>query len=100
MNIKRSANKEQFILTNAFRYFTCNSFINPDTEYDLVVQNNIVKSCSCPDQHRFCKHIFLLSKVQKDVSLTAKKTLQMRLLEEERSTATNSESNMLPVNDT
>lgn len=40
--------------------FLCKSFTKPDIAYTVLVENNRLVSCSCPDQIGICKHIFLV----------------------------------------
>ncbi|KAI9254181.1 hypothetical protein EDC94DRAFT_696932 [Helicostylum pulchrum] len=45
-------------------FFSC-QFFNPDSDniYRISVENNHIRSCSCPDSIGNCKHMFLVSRI-------------------------------------
>ncbi|CAO3664065.1 unnamed protein product [Rhizopus microsporus] len=45
--------------------YQCRSFIEDILFYEMDTKEGYLKNCSCPDQTKMCKHIFLVSRVTK-----------------------------------
>ncbi|KAG1174276.1 hypothetical protein G6F71_005016 [Rhizopus microsporus] len=45
--------------------YQCRSFTEENLFYEMDTKEGFLKNCSCPDQTKMCKHIFLVSRVTK-----------------------------------
>ncbi|KAG1451086.1 hypothetical protein G6F57_016256 [Rhizopus arrhizus] len=45
--------------------YQCRSFTEDILFYEMDTKEGYLKNCSCPDQTKMCKHIFLVSRVTK-----------------------------------
>lgn len=58
------------------------SFTNPDTEYDVTVENGIATHCGCKDhenRHRTCKHMKSMNQQIADEIARAARFLAVKL---------------------